>query len=94
MKKGQNKQQGPSKKNNAQEECIVCFKTIKIISVGECDHPVCYECSTRMRVLLSVKECPICRKEMSQVIICLISENWRSKPMAIPNAKLIFQQLY
>ena len=47
--------------------CVVCFKTAKFYSVGICDHPVCYECSTRMRVLIKQKECPICRKEMDQV---------------------------
>lgn len=27
--------------------CVVCFKIVDIFSIGECDHPVCYECSTR-----------------------------------------------
>lgn len=26
--------------------CVVCFKIVDIFSIGECDHPVCYECST------------------------------------------------
>ena len=60
-----NQVQDGSKKKS--EDCIVCFKSLEICSVGECDHPVCFECSTRMRVLLSVKECPICRKEMANV---------------------------
>lgn len=49
------------------ELCVVCFRPVEIYSVGECDHPVCYECSTRMRVLCARNECPICRKEMSKV---------------------------
>lgn len=28
--------------------CVVCFKIVDIFSIGECDHPVCYECSTSM----------------------------------------------
>ena len=62
-------------KKSSGDECVVCFRAAEIVSVGECDHPVCFECSTRMRVLVKQKECPICRKEMSQVRImgsCLI----------------------
>lgn len=48
--------------------CVVCFKNVRIYSVGECDHPVCYECSTRMRVLCRQNECPMCRHEMGMVV--------------------------
>uniref|UniRef100_T1HDM7 RING-type domain-containing protein n=1 Tax=Rhodnius prolixus TaxID=13249 RepID=T1HDM7_RHOPR len=40
--------------------CVVCFKGVDIYSIGQCDHPVCFECSTRMRVLCRQNECPIC----------------------------------
>lgn len=49
------------------ETCVVCFKTASIFSIGECDHPVCYECSTRMRVLCRQNECPICRQDLGKV---------------------------
>uniref|UniRef100_A0A1B6LIS3 RING-type E3 ubiquitin transferase n=1 Tax=Graphocephala atropunctata TaxID=36148 RepID=A0A1B6LIS3_9HEMI len=48
--------------------CVVCFKNVDIFSIGDCDHPVCYECSTRMRVLCRQNECPICRHDMQKVI--------------------------
>lgn len=32
---------------NTDKTCVVCFKIVDIFSIGECDHPVCYECSTR-----------------------------------------------
>ncbi|XP_044272697.1 E3 ubiquitin-protein ligase ZNF598 [Tribolium madens] len=48
--------------------CVVCCKTVEIYSVGICDHPVCFECSTRMRVLCNQNECPICRGQMPKVI--------------------------
>ncbi|XP_046660073.1 E3 ubiquitin-protein ligase ZNF598 [Homalodisca vitripennis] len=48
--------------------CVVCFKNVDIYSIGDCDHPVCYECSTRMRVLCRQNECPICRHDMQKVI--------------------------
>ncbi|GLH02957.1 E3 ubiquitin-protein ligase ZNF598 [Gryllus bimaculatus] len=53
---------------NTENTCVVCFKNVSIYSIGECDHPVCYECSTRMRVLCRQNECPICRQDMPKVI--------------------------
>ncbi|KAH8371541.1 hypothetical protein KR093_007908 [Drosophila rubida] len=51
--------------------CVVCFKNVEIYSIGDCDHPVCYECSTRMRVLCQQNECPICRHVLSKVLFTL-----------------------
>ncbi|XP_069358859.1 E3 ubiquitin-protein ligase ZNF598 isoform X2 [Maniola hyperantus] len=48
--------------------CVVCFKTVVYYSIGECDHPVCFECSTRMRVLCQQNECPICRQDLARVV--------------------------
>lgn len=47
--------------------CVVCFKNVDIYSIGICDHPVCFECSTRMRVLCKQNECPMCRQDMPKV---------------------------
>ncbi|GBM11822.1 E3 ubiquitin-protein ligase ZNF598 [Araneus ventricosus] len=55
-------------KPSHQEECILCCREIKIYATGACDHPVCYECSTRMRVLCETNECPVCRSDMPVVI--------------------------
>nr|XP_022914031.1 E3 ubiquitin-protein ligase ZNF598 [Onthophagus taurus]XP_022914032.1 E3 ubiquitin-protein ligase ZNF598 [Onthophagus taurus] len=51
-----------------EDVCVVCCKKITIFAIGTCDHPVCYECSTRMRVLCKQNECPICRRDMQKVI--------------------------
>ncbi|XP_060816117.1 E3 ubiquitin-protein ligase ZNF598 [Bombus pascuorum] len=48
--------------------CVVCYKNVDIYSIGMCEHPVCYECSTRMRVLCCQNECPICRQDLPKVI--------------------------
>ncbi|XP_064477946.1 E3 ubiquitin-protein ligase ZNF598-like isoform X2 [Ornithodoros turicata] len=48
--------------------CIVCWREINVYAVGLCDHPVCHECSTRMRVLCKKSECPICRRNLPKVI--------------------------
>ncbi|XP_022123637.2 E3 ubiquitin-protein ligase ZNF598 [Pieris rapae] len=53
---------------NDNTTCVVCFKTVVYFSIGECDHPVCFECSTRMRVLCLQNECPICRQDLAKVI--------------------------
>ncbi|KAL1495013.1 hypothetical protein ABEB36_010503 [Hypothenemus hampei] len=48
--------------------CVVCFKNVEIYSIGICDHAVCFECSTRMRILCKQNECPICRGELQKVL--------------------------
>lgn len=50
------------------EHCPVCLNRMKIYAVGMCNHPVCSECSTRMRILCAQNECPICRQDMPKVI--------------------------
>ncbi|CAD7013306.1 unnamed protein product [Ceratitis capitata] len=50
------------------DSCVLCCKEVEIYSIGECDHPICYECSTRLRVLCEQNECPICRQVLSKVI--------------------------
>lgn len=49
------------------DNCVVCFREIEIFSIGECNHPVCQECSARMRVLCLQNECPICRQDLPKV---------------------------
>ena len=51
------------------EHCPVCLNRMQIYAVGMCNHPVCSECSTRMRILCGQNECPICRQDMPKVII-------------------------
>lgn len=54
-------------KTSDQDECVLCCREISIYAVGACDHPVCYICSARMRVLCETNECPICRSDMPLV---------------------------
>jgi hypothetical protein len=54
--------------NNSSNTCIVCYKNVEYYSIGMCEHPVCYECSTRMRVLCQQNECPICRQDLPKVV--------------------------
>ncbi|KAK5641502.1 hypothetical protein RI129_010049 [Pyrocoelia pectoralis] len=54
--------------SDSENACVVCFKIVDLYSIGICDHPVCFECSTRMRVLCNQQECPICRQDMPKVL--------------------------
>ncbi|KAI4502498.1 hypothetical protein M0802_002410 [Mischocyttarus mexicanus] len=57
-----------SNENVNTNTCVVCYKNVEIYSIGMCEHPVCYECSTRMRVLCRQNECPICRQDLPKVV--------------------------
>lgn len=53
--------------------CVVCCNKVPgparldLFALGPCDHIVCYECSTKMRVLCEQNECPICRQDIPKV---------------------------
>lgn len=69
-----------SNKNNNYNSsiCVVCYKNVDIYSIGMCEHPVCYECSTRMRVLCRQNECPICRQDLPKVVFTREIKPFRS----------------
>ncbi|XP_014240211.1 E3 ubiquitin-protein ligase ZNF598 isoform X2 [Cimex lectularius] len=62
------RKQSSAKEENGENACVICFKKVDIYSLGQCDHPVCFECSTRMRVLCRQNECPICRQDLPKVV--------------------------
>ncbi|XP_014681187.1 PREDICTED: zinc finger protein 598-like [Priapulus caudatus] len=51
--------------------CNICCKDISIYSFGECNHAVCCECSTRMRVLCQENYCPVCRSNLAKVVFAV-----------------------
>ncbi|KAF4074060.1 hypothetical protein AMELA_G00250320 [Ameiurus melas] len=55
-------------KKEAENVCVLCCQDIDLFAVGKCDHPVCYRCSTKMRVLCEQKYCAVCRVELDKVI--------------------------
>ena len=77
--------------------CVVCRQQVpnlrkkSIFAVGPCEHVICYECSTRMRVLCKQNECPICRQQMPKVII-IILKNLFNQPYYFVNT--IFQVVF
>ncbi|XP_028670268.1 E3 ubiquitin-protein ligase ZNF598 [Erpetoichthys calabaricus] len=48
--------------------CVLCCQEIDIYALGKCDHPVCFRCSTKMRVLCEQKYCAVCREELDKVL--------------------------
>ncbi|KAM5152150.1 E3 ubiquitin-protein ligase ZNF598 isoform 2-T2 [Mantella aurantiaca] len=60
-----------SKSANAldlERNCVLCCQELDVYAVGKCDHPICYRCSTKMRVLCEQKYCAVCREELDKVI--------------------------
>ena len=47
--------------------CVLCCEKVKFYAIGHCDHPVCFKCSVRMRVLSKQSYCAACRTEMEKV---------------------------
>ncbi|CAF1088720.1 unnamed protein product [Adineta steineri] len=54
--------------SNEASICPLCrHEKVKIFAVGECSHPVCHLCSTKMRILCEQTYCAICRQELPKV---------------------------
>ncbi|KAE8578978.1 hypothetical protein XENTR_v10023864 [Xenopus tropicalis] len=51
-----------------ERSCVLCCQDLDIYAVGKCDHPICYRCSTKMRVLCEQKYCAVCREELDKVV--------------------------
>ncbi|XP_070779269.1 E3 ubiquitin-protein ligase ZNF598 isoform X2 [Enoplosus armatus] len=51
-----------------EKHCVLCCQEVDIFALGKCDHPVCYRCSTKMRVLCEQKYCAVCREELDKVV--------------------------
>lgn len=54
-------------KKDTESTCVLCCQDIDMFAVGKCDHPVCYRCSTKMRVLCEQKYCAVCREQLDKV---------------------------
>ncbi|XP_072298735.1 E3 ubiquitin-protein ligase ZNF598 isoform X2 [Eucyclogobius newberryi] len=63
-----------------EKQCVLCCQEIDIFALGKCDHPVCYRCSTKMRVLCEQKYCAVCREELDKVVFAKKRENFASLP--------------
>ncbi|XP_028311076.1 E3 ubiquitin-protein ligase ZNF598 [Gouania willdenowi] len=64
----------------AEKSCVLCCQEVEIFALGRCDHPVCYRCSTKMRVLCDQKYCAVCREELDKVVFVKKLEAFQSLP--------------
>uniref|UniRef100_A0A3Q0SGB8 RING-type E3 ubiquitin transferase n=1 Tax=Amphilophus citrinellus TaxID=61819 RepID=A0A3Q0SGB8_AMPCI len=65
---------------DAEKNCVLCCQEVEIFALGKCDHPVCYRCSTKMRVLCDQKYCAVCREELDKVVFVKKLEPFQSLP--------------
>ncbi|KAG7505959.1 E3 ubiquitin-protein ligase ZNF598 [Solea senegalensis] len=63
-----------------EKHCVLCCQDVDIFAFGKCDHPVCYRCSTKMRVLCEQKYCAVCRVELDKVVFVKKVEAFSSLP--------------
>uniref|UniRef100_A0A1A8QKI7 RING-type E3 ubiquitin transferase n=1 Tax=Nothobranchius pienaari TaxID=704102 RepID=A0A1A8QKI7_9TELE len=63
---------------DSEKTCVLCCQDIDIFALGKCDHPVCYRCSTKMRVLCDQKYCAVCREELDKVVFVKKLEAFQS----------------
>lgn len=79
----------------SEEICVLCCREIRIFATGKCDHCVCHECSTRMRVLCEQRECPICRRDMPMVLFTKFRQVFttlgKTSPFFEKKYKIVFE---
>uniref|UniRef100_A0A3Q3G9M5 Zinc finger protein 598 n=1 Tax=Labrus bergylta TaxID=56723 RepID=A0A3Q3G9M5_9LABR len=63
-----------------EKHCVLCCQEVDIFALGKCDHPVCYRCSTKMRVLCDQKYCAVCREELDKVVFVKKVDAFSSLP--------------
>ncbi|MEE6497953.1 hypothetical protein FKM82_002941 [Ascaphus truei] len=51
-----------------ERNCVLCCQELEVFAVGKCDHPICFRCSTKMRVLCEQRYCAVCREELDKVV--------------------------
>ncbi|XP_039978749.1 E3 ubiquitin-protein ligase ZNF598 [Xiphias gladius] len=70
----------PTPTKETEKHCVLCCQEVNIFAFGKCDHPVCYRCSTKMRVLCEQKYCAVCREELDKVVFVKKLEAFSSLP--------------
>ncbi|XP_059203820.1 E3 ubiquitin-protein ligase ZNF598 [Centropristis striata] len=70
----------PTTAKDTEKHCVLCCQEVEIFALGKCDHPVCYRCSTKMRVLCDQKYCAVCREELDKVVFVKKLEAFSALP--------------
>uniref|UniRef100_A0A1I7XJC2 RING-type E3 ubiquitin transferase n=1 Tax=Heterorhabditis bacteriophora TaxID=37862 RepID=A0A1I7XJC2_HETBA len=66
------------------EECTICCKPNDLFGLGLCRHPVCVECAIRIRVLSKNTSCPVCRRNIDQLVFVFTSSGLDTVPLLFP----------
>ncbi|XP_055007335.1 LOW QUALITY PROTEIN: E3 ubiquitin-protein ligase ZNF598-like [Boleophthalmus pectinirostris] len=69
-----------SSTKESEKQCLLCCQEIDIFALGKCDHPVCYRCSTKMRVYCDQKYCALCREDLDKVVFVKKLQDFASVP--------------
>lgn len=54
--------------DDSDKTCCLCANEIEIWAIGKCKHPICYVCSSRMRILNDQCACAICKQTLETVV--------------------------
>ena len=67
--KNQNREEKKESLAAPTEDCPVCTNPMEFVTVGNCGHKVCSECSLRIRSVLRSKTCPLCKGENESLVV-------------------------
>jgi hypothetical protein len=52
------------------EHCILCFNNLYFFATGKCGHKnICHTCALRLRLIIKDPKCPICKTELTDLVI-------------------------
>ncbi|CAB3411426.1 unnamed protein product [Caenorhabditis bovis] len=66
------------------EDCVICCKPNDVFGIGTCRHPVCAECSIRLRILCETKTCPVCRADIDIMSFTTLDHDLTIVPLPFP----------
>ncbi|XP_037944152.1 uncharacterized protein LOC119676957 [Teleopsis dalmanni] len=71
--------------------CGLCFKVMTMYAIGICNHPICLECSVRMRLLHNKLFCAICQTFLPRVICSSIKLLYQKLEIIFQRENLCYQ---
>lgn len=74
------------KENDTHERpsCILCCDPMSVVSFGSCDHrTACEKCCLRLRICYSNLDCPMCKKELKEIVLAPWREEEPIPPFSV-----------
>ena len=68
------KEETPSKDEEQQQSedytCLLCCEPMNVVSFGECNHrSSCEKCCLRLRMCYNNMDCPMCKRELQEIVL-------------------------